>query len=94
MTESAERQLSIHQGAEARRFLDDPLWIQAVNEARTAIYKEWYSTRDDQAEERERLFWQQKGLDKIIQRLTNPIDAATLAEQENKLESDQRKFAE
>lgn len=79
-----KRQLQgeVHLGHQADRFLDDPQFVQAVEDAKTSIFNAWVHSQPLQVAERESLWMQWHNLELLVNLLRKPISEATLAAKE------------
>jgi len=70
-------QIELTQEQKARRaqeILDDPVFVEVVNESRNLIMVEWNLTAYDQNEKRESLYYQGRALDEMLRGLRSLID--------------------
>ncbi len=58
----------------AQEILDDPVFVEVVNESRNLIMVEWNLTAYDQNEKRESLYYQGRALDEMLRGLRSLID--------------------
>ncbi len=90
MSDRIEREGRILAGFEAKRFLDDPQYKQAVEGIEQRLFVRWRLTAADDSVLREQIWQQWHALDELQRALTEPINEGTLAEAER----DQDKFQE
>lgn len=72
----------INLGHKAQGFLDDPQFVQAVEDLKTSIFSAWVYSQPLEVAKRENLWMQWHNLDLILNLLRKPIDGATLAAKE------------
>jgi hypothetical protein len=70
----------LQRGETARRILDDPLFIEAVESIRAEITQQWNQSPARDTEGRERLYLSRKMLDKIELNLASVMDSGKLAQ--------------
>ncbi len=79
-----ELQGQVRLGQARQAFLDDPQFVQAVEEAKETIFQSWVSTTTLQSSERESLWMQWHSLDLVLMLLRIPIGDAKMAAQEQR----------
>jgi len=79
MSERLERETAIRKMHEVNSFMQNPLFIQAVETYEADLYERWRTTTPDDIATREQVWFQQYALDQVKIRLTRPVDEGTLA---------------
>ena len=74
----------IKAGQEAQTILDNPLVVGAFNQILNDGYQQWISTKPEDKETRENLYFLQINALKFKQILINTVDSGKIAEQEVK----------
>ncbi len=65
-------------------FLNNPQFLQALEQVRARAYEEWLNTTPDQTVERERLWFRVHAFEEIRAELHSDVDSATFATQEQR----------
>lgn len=82
MSDRIERETSMHLGAEARSFLQNPQYQQSLSDARDRIFLAWAKSTPGQSEQREQLWQEWNALGLAERGLRNQIDEGTIARAE------------
>ena len=69
----------IGKGHASSSFLQDPLFVQAVEDVKTTIFNRWVYTESSEVDKREQLWMQWHNMDELLQALRKPVGEATLA---------------
>jgi|TARA_R110000751_G_scaffold300438_1_gene412142 hypothetical protein len=87
-----DRERATLAGHEAERFMQNPQFVQAVEDIESDLYTQWRKSGPDDTKLREELWWSQYALDVLQKRLRKPIDEGTIAEQEQKQDNFQQRL--
>ena len=71
-------------GRRARDILNDPVFVEMVDTARSQIMAQWNLTTFEQSDERESLYHQGRALDEMLRGLRTLVGDWTLLEQSRK----------
>lgn len=92
MSDRLERESLMIKGRASERFVDDPLFKQAVDTMETELFVRWRNTQPDQRAEREEIWSQWHALDEVQKALQRPIADGTLAQAEQEQDNYQSRL--
>ena len=71
-------------GRRAKEILDDEVFMEVIDSARTAILTQWNLTDFDQTDTRESLYYQGRALDEVLRGLRTLVADWTMDQSRNK----------
>ena len=69
-------------GQRATLFLQDPQFVQAVEDIKTLIFNDWVYSQAGESQKREQLWLRWQSMDELLRALRKPLSEATLAANE------------
>jgi hypothetical protein len=73
-----------HKGRRAKEILDDEVFMEVIDSARTAILTQWNLTDFDQTDTRESLYYQGRALDEVLRGLRTLVADWTMDQSRKK----------
>ena len=77
---------SEQKGRRAKEILEDEIFMEVINGARTSILTQWNLTSFDETETRESLYYQGRALDEVLRGLRTLVADWTMDQSRNKNE--------
>ena len=78
-------------GRRAKEILDDEVFMEVIDSARTGILTQWNLTDFDQTETRESLYYQGRALDEVLRGLRTLVADWTMDQSRNKNEKGRKR---
>ena len=78
-------------GLRAKQILEDDIFQEVVQSTRQGLMAQWHLTDYNATSERENLYMQSKGLDEVVRGLRSIVDAWTMHDRKQEIESTKKR---
>jgi len=78
-------------GSRAKQILEDDIFQEVVQSTRQGLMAQWHLTDYNATSERENLYMQSKGLDEVVRGLRSIVDAWTMHDRKQQIESTKKR---